>query len=81
MANNTGQKFGGREAGTPNRLTKEIRIHLKNFLHNEIESLGEYLKDLEPKDKLDILIKLMPFVLPKVNEVNHNVNEPISWDL
>jgi len=33
MANNTGKKYGGREAGTPNRLTKELRATLKNVLH------------------------------------------------
>lgn len=29
MANITGKKFGGREKGTPNVLTKEVRTVLK----------------------------------------------------
>ena len=32
MANNTGKKYGGRQKGTPNKLTKEIRTVLKEFL-------------------------------------------------
>jgi len=32
MANTTRKKYGGREKGTPNRLTKELRILLNMFL-------------------------------------------------
>jgi hypothetical protein len=46
MANNTGKKYGGREAGTPNKLTKELRIALKNILHQEIELLPEHFNNL-----------------------------------
>ena len=31
-------------------------------------------------DALEILIKLIPFVLPKVKETSHTINEPIDWD-
>jgi len=47
MANNTGKKYGGREAGTPNKLTKELRAVLKNIMHQEIELLPEHLSKLE----------------------------------
>lgn len=46
MANNTGKKFGGREAGTPNRLTKELRTILKDVLYNELEKIEELLESL-----------------------------------
>lgn len=32
MANNTAKKYGGRQKGTPNKLTKEIRIVLKDLI-------------------------------------------------
>lgn len=79
MANNTGRKYGGREAGTPNRLTKELRAALKNILHQELESLPDHLSKLEAKDRLDMLVKLLPFVLPKVEAVSHKENEPLDW--
>ena len=31
MANTTGNKFGGRTKGTPNKLTKELRELLKEY--------------------------------------------------
>ena len=66
MANNTGKKYGGREAGTPNKVTKELRAVLKNILHQEIELLPEHFNKLDPKDRMELLVKLLPFALPKV---------------
>ena len=79
MANTTGKKFGGREKGTPNRLTKELRTILKDVLYNELENIEELLDSLETKERLDMLIKLMPFALPKVDKIGHTDNEPFEW--
>ena len=81
MANNTGEKYGGREAGTPNRLTKELRTILKDVLYNELENIEELLDSLETKERLDMLIKLMPFALPKVDKIGHTDNEPFDVGL
>lgn len=84
MANNTGKKYGGREAGTPNRLTKELRAALKNILHQEIELLPDHFNKLEPKDRLELLVKLLPFALPKVEPESYQIGEgglADSWDL
>ena len=75
MANNTGKKYGGREAGTPNRLTKELRAALKNILHQEIELLPDHFNELEPKDRLELLVKLLPFALPKVEPESYEIGE------
>ena len=62
MANTTGVKYDGRQKGAPNRLTKELRAILKEALLKELESICERLEQLEPKEHLEVLIKLMPFV-------------------
>ncbi len=49
MANTTGKKFGGRQKGTPNRLTRELRAVLKDVLYEEIDRLPERLNELETK--------------------------------
>jgi hypothetical protein len=79
MAKTTGIKYGGRQKGTPNRLTKELRAILKEVLHNELESIEERLEQLEPKERLEVLIKLMPFVFPRMNTMSHSVDEPVDW--
>ena len=79
MANTTGKKFGGRQRGTPNKLTKELRAILKDVLYEEINRLPERLDELETKDRLELLIKLMPFVFPKVQSVSQSLDEPLCW--
>ena len=65
MANNTGKKYGGRQKGTPNRMTKELRSVLKDLMFEELEHLKEKLDALKPRERVELLIKLMPFILPK----------------
>ena len=71
MANNTGKKHGGREAGTPNKLTKEFKETLSNILSDEIEKLSETLQQLEPKERLDIIVKLLPYIAPKLQSIEY----------
>ena len=79
MANTTGNKYGGRQKGTPNRITKELRTLLKDILYQELEQVQERLELLEPKERIELLIKLMPYTLPKVTSVSHTTNEPLDW--
>jgi hypothetical protein len=79
MANTTGNKYGGRQKGTPNKLTKELRSVLKDILYQELEQIKERLDALKPKERIELLIKLMPYVLPKVTSISHTTNEPLDW--
>ena len=79
MSNATGIKHGGRKKGTPNRMTKELRSILKDVMHQEIEIIQDHLVQLSPKERVELLIKLMPYVLPKVENISHTTNEPLDW--
>ena len=79
MANTTGNKYGGRQKGTPNRITKELRSLLKDIMYDEIGALQECLDALNPKERVELVIKLMPYILPKVNSISHSTNEPLDW--
>ena len=78
MANTTGIKHGGRQKGTPNRMTKELRSFLKDILYQELEKIQEHLETLKPKERVELLIKLMPYALPKVTSISHTTNEPLD---
>ncbi len=78
-----GKKTGGRVAGTPNRLTKELRTILRDMIADELDALPATLEGLPPKERLDVVIKLLPFCLPKVQAVNGNYDSSLSaldWD-
>jgi hypothetical protein len=65
-----GKKTGGRVAGTPNRVTSELRKTLKGIIASELESLPTTFEQLQPKERLDLLVKLLPFCMPKVNQIS-----------
>ena len=59
----------GRPKGTPNKTTAELKELIKTFVENEIEEAENLLIELTPKERLDILCKLLPYVLPKQTEL------------
>jgi hypothetical protein len=79
MANTTGKKHGGMQKGTPNRLTKELRSVLKDILYQELEEVQERFNLLEPKERIELLIKLMPYILPKITSISYKAKEPLDW--
>jgi len=76
-----GIKTGGRGQGTPNRLTKELRAALKEIIFQEFAALSDRMDKLEPKDRLELLTKLLPYVLPKVESVEIGQGEPWSANI
>lgn len=79
MANTAGIKYGGRQKGTPNKLTKELRSVLKDVLYQELEQIQTHLDSLKPKERVELVIKLIPYILPKVTTISHTTNEPLDW--
>ncbi|MEJ7739609.1 MAG: hypothetical protein WKF97_19465 [Chitinophagaceae bacterium] len=60
-------------------LVKNIRETLKELIQKELEVLPETLKDLEPERRLNIVCKLIPYVLPKVETVHSTTGESDNW--
>lgn len=70
-ANNTTFKpgEGGRPKGVQNKTGKEVKEILSKILSDEIEAMPERLNQLSDKERLDIVIKLLPYILPKQKEL------------
>ena len=64
-----GKKTGGRTSGTPNKITIELRKALKAVISTQLETLPETLAELQPKERIELIIKLLPFCMPKVNPI------------
>lgn len=77
-----GLKTGGRQKGTPNVITKEVRETLKAIMVKELENLPGLMEQLEPKDRAELLTKMLPYVLPKVSSVDASYGEGFQadWD-
>ncbi|MDY6915798.1 MAG: hypothetical protein SVM86_05755 [Candidatus Cloacimonadota bacterium] len=73
-----GFKTGGREQGTPNKITGELRELLKTTLEGELNQVKKYFDSIDdPEKKLELLSRFLPYVVPKLNavEMNADVNK------
>ncbi|MBK8549174.1 MAG: hypothetical protein IPL63_18050 [Saprospiraceae bacterium] len=59
---------GGRPKGATNKTASQIKELLTAIVNNEIDTLTERFNNLTDKERLEILIKLMPYVLPKCQD-------------
>jgi len=62
-------------------LTSDMRNSLKQIIQEEINQLPERLKELEVKDRISVVCKLMPYVFPKVESVHSTEGEPMNWNV
>jgi hypothetical protein len=61
-------------------LTSNLRETLKTIMQKEIEKLPETLEALDPKERLNVVCKLMPYVFPKVETVHPTAGEPLQFE-
>ena len=64
------KKLGGRKQGIPNKSTTQIRELLNSVLQEEIKLVPEHFNAItDPKQRLDALAKLLPFIAPKMQSI------------
>jgi len=60
----------GRPAGSPNRTTQEMRQLLQHLIDLEFDRIQEDLIRMDADKRMDIVLKLLPYCLPKINPVD-----------
>lgn len=63
----------GRPKGSQNKTAIELKQVISEIISNETEELTTRLNSLPDKDRVELLIKLLPFVLPKCNSDSINI--------
>ena len=76
-----GFKTGGREQGTPNKVTKDVRELINTFIGNNIGNIQEIFDELQPKEKMYFVVKMLDYVIPKLKsiEVENKNEKTINW--
>lgn len=59
----------GRPKNSGNKSTAETKTLLHNIVGNQLDEVENLLSKLEPKEKLDAIIKLLPYILPRQSEI------------
>lgn len=72
------QKTGGRQKGTPNKTTSDLKKWIFEFVDSNLEVLKNDFARMDPEDKVNFIIKLLPYVLPKQTETKINVDEEFT---
>ncbi|MBM6842407.1 hypothetical protein [Phocaeicola plebeius] len=58
-------RLGGRAAGTPNKVSGTLKEWLTSLIDKNRAQIEKDLQDLEPKERLQMMEKLMQYVIPK----------------
>lgn len=58
----------GRKAGVPNKVTVNIRENLQALIEGNLDGLQADLASLTPKDRLEAISRILPYIIPKKSE-------------
>ncbi len=69
-----GRNNGGRRKGTPNKATAKIKDWVVNVVYKNRRQIEQDLQALDPKDRIQVLEKLMQYVIPKQQSVSADID-------
>ena len=68
-------KTGGRQKGTPNKVSQDLRLLFKDIILKEIECIHKTLQNAEPEVRLNFILKSLPYVMPRYRDVEFPESE------
>lgn len=71
-----GFKSGGRKKGSSNKLSGTIKEMITEVVTKELQSMPILLNQMSPREKVDIILKLLPYLTPKVAPVEETPPKP-----
>jgi hypothetical protein len=69
MEKGTTNNPNGRPKGVPNRITSTVREVLGGVIATELDKVPQLLKVLPAKERLDAIIRLLPYVVPRMGAI------------
>ena len=73
-----GHKTGGRTAGTPNKVTSDLKNRIATLMDEQFDTITTDLEQLEPKDRVTAYLKLLEYILPKQREQKIDVKSRLD---
>jgi hypothetical protein len=71
-------KTGGREKGTPNKVTTDLRSVLQSIVSDELQHLQMHIHRMPDEQRTQVLLKLLPYVTPKTQAITYTDDRPIK---
>ena len=76
--NTTGNKYGGRAKGTPNKLSSKIKDKLSSILNETIDSLD--LDNMTKSERLKLIQLTLPDVITRT-QIEETPQEPQKYQI
>lgn len=77
MADENGNKTGGRQKGTPNKSTKEIRDAFQVFVEGNTDNFEKWLNQVaknNPAKAIELVVSISEYILPKLSRVDGSLD-------
>lgn len=75
-------KTGGRTKGTPNKITNDVRNIVRNIVERYMQkSFKKDFASLTPEIRMNVILKLLPFICAKQTEINMQPEFPTFAEL
>lgn len=60
----------------------DVRDQIKAIVNAELSRLPEVLEGMEPRDRIAVVLKLVPYILPKVGPLEAHYDQPFeaTWE-
>jgi hypothetical protein len=68
------EKIGGRQIGSLNRTNKDLKGRIAQIVENGLAAIENDLEALEAKDRVNALLKMLEYLLPKQRETKIDVS-------
>lgn len=73
----TGFKSGGRQAGTPNKITQDARERLYAIMDAQVDVLLNSDDLVRLRASNEVLRTILPYVLPRLKDATGETLEPV----
>ena len=64
----------GRPKGTPNKTTSEMRSKIQKLVDTNWTTISKDIKKMQPRDRVEMVVRLLPYVTPKLQVTDLNID-------
>ncbi|MGB4013647.1 MAG: DUF5681 domain-containing protein [Bacteroidales bacterium] len=64
----------GRPKGSKNKVTKDVKEWLLELFYNHASTLDIDLKAMTPRERWDVITKILPFIVPRLQAMQAKID-------
>jgi hypothetical protein len=65
----------------PNKVSSKVKQSIVQFLENNIDNINEDFRKLKPRERLQFLSDLLPYVTPKLQSISGEIDQNVAGEI